>query len=88
MGDAFTREFGERAMAQERLGVAVNGATGRMGTNQHLLRSILKIREEGGVALSDGRRIMPDPILVGRNEDKLAKLAAALGLDKFTTDLN
>ena len=75
-------------MAQERLGVVVNGATGRMGTNQHLIRSILKIREEGGVALSDGRRITPDPILVGRNEGKLAALAAAHGLDKWTTDLD
>lgn len=75
-------------MAQERLGVAMNGVTGRMGTNQHLIRSILKIREEGGVALSDGRRIMPDPILVGRNEDKLASLAAAHGLEKWTTDLD
>ena len=62
-------------MAQERLGIAMNGVTGRMGTNQHLIRSILKIREEGGVALSDGRWIMPDPILVGRNENKLKALA-------------
>ena len=75
-------------MAEERLGVIMNGVTGRMGTNQHLIRSILAIREEGGVALSDGRRIMPDPILVGRNADKLATLAAAHGLERWTTDLD
>ena len=75
-------------MAHERLGVAMNGVTGRMGTNQHLIRSILGIREEGGLALSDGRRVMPDPLLVGRDADKLAALAAAHGLEKWTTDLD
>ena len=75
-------------MAHERLGVAMNGVTGRMGTNQHLIRSILEIREEGGLALSDGRRVMPDPLLVGRDADKLAALAAAHGLEKWTTDLD
>ncbi len=75
-------------MAQQRLGVAMNGVTGRMGTNQHLVRSILKIREEGGVALRDGRRIIPEPLLVGRSADKLAKLAAAHGVERWTTDLD
>jgi predicted dehydrogenase len=66
----------------------MNGVTGRMGTNQHLLRSILAIREQGGLVLSDGRRLMPEPLLVGRNAEKLRRLAAAYGLERFTTDLD
>ncbi len=75
-------------MAHERLGIAMNGVTGRMGTNQHLIRSILAIRAQGGLALSDGRRVVPEPLLVGRNADRLAALAAAHGLDNWTTDLH
>ncbi|MEP6997344.1 MAG: gfo/Idh/MocA family oxidoreductase, partial [Betaproteobacteria bacterium] len=56
-------------METTRLGIIMNGVTGRMGTNQHLVRSICAIRAQGGVALDDGRRVMPDPILVGRNRD-------------------
>src|SRR5689334_10231619 len=65
----------------------MNGVTGRMGTNQHLVRSILAIRQQGGVALSDGRRIMPDPLLVGRNAAKLKALAETHGVERWTTDL-
>ncbi|MBX7256605.1 MAG: Gfo/Idh/MocA family oxidoreductase [Candidatus Hydrogenedentes bacterium] len=65
----------------------MNGVTGRMGTNQHLVRSILAIRNQGGVAISDGETIMPEPILVGRNEAKLKKLADAHGGLPFSTDL-
>ncbi len=71
-----------------RLGVIMNGVTGRMGTNQHLIRSINAIRKEGGVVLGDERRIMPDPILVGRNEAKVAALARAHGVERWTTDLD
>jgi len=71
-----------------RLGIIMNGVTGRMGTNQHLLRSICAIRAEGGVRLADGRRVMPDPILVGRNEDKLVALAKAHRVTRWTTDLD
>src|SRR5437762_5143781 len=74
-------------MAIERLGIIMNGVTGRMGTNQHLIRSICAIRNEGGVRLADGRRVMPDPILVGRNADKLSALADANGVSRWTTDL-
>jgi predicted dehydrogenase len=74
-------------MAERRLGIIMNGVTGRMGTNQHLVRSILAIREEGGVPLQDGTRVMPDPILVGRNAGKVEKLAEAHGVDRWTTDL-
>jgi predicted dehydrogenase len=71
-----------------RLGIIMNGVTGRMGTNQHLVRSIAAIRAQGGVALRNGDRVMPDPILVGRNADKLATLAKANGVDRIETDLD
>jgi predicted dehydrogenase len=75
-------------MAVERIGIIMHGVTGRMGTNQHLVRSILAIRDEGGVALSNGARAMPDPILVGRDSDKLRRLAEAHGVQRWTTDLD
>ena len=75
-------------MATERLGIIMNGVTGRMGTNQHLVRSILAIRAQGGVALKDGRRVMPDPILVGRNEAALKRLGEAHGITRWTTNLD
>ncbi len=75
-------------MAQHRLGLIMNGVTGRMGTNQHLIRSIVAIRAQGGVTLTNGDRVMPDPILVGRDGGKLAALAKAHGLTRFTTDLD
>ena len=55
---------------QKRIGIIMHGVTGRMGMNQHLVRSILEIRKQGGVALKDGTRLMPDPILIGRNAGK------------------
>ena len=55
----------------KRVGIIMHGVTGRMGMNQHLIRSILEIRRQGGVALKDGTRVMPDPILVGRNAAKI-----------------
>lgn len=70
------------------IGVIMNGVTGRMGTNQHLMRSIVAIRDQGGVPASDGKYIMPDPVLVGRNADKLQKRAERSGIDKWTTDLD
>jgi len=54
-------------VSEKRIGIIMHGVTGRMGTNQHLVRSILEIRKQGGVALKDGTRLMPDPILAGRN---------------------
>ena len=75
-------------MAQQRLGIIMNGVTGRMGMNQHLIRSICAIRAQGGVSLKNGDRVMPDPILVGRNADKVAKLAKAHGISRWTTDLD
>lgn len=75
-------------MKEHRVGIIMNGVTGRMGTNQHLIRSICAIRDEGGVQVSPGEVIMPEPILVGRNEDKLRKLAERTGIAKFSTDLD
>ncbi len=64
------------------------GVTGRMGANQHLARSIAAIRAQGGVRLQDGTRVMPDPILVGRSEEKLHALARAHNVERWTTDLD
>src|SRR5438876_7336243 len=75
-------------MAPQRIGVIMNGVTGRMGLNQHLVRSILAIREQGGVPLPGGDRLVPDPILVGRNESKLRDIAGAHGLTRVSTDLD
>jgi predicted dehydrogenase len=75
-------------MTDIRVGIIMNGVTGRMGTNQHLVRSINAIRAQGGVSLADGRRIVPDPILVGRNKAKIEALARAHGVARWTTDLD
>ncbi len=75
-------------MAVKRLGIIMHGVTGRMGMNQHLIRSILAIRDSGGVALADGTRVMPDPILVGRNPDKISALAQQYGVARWATDLD
>ncbi|MGG7466283.1 Gfo/Idh/MocA family protein [Plantibacter sp. YIM 135347] len=66
----------------------MNGVSGRMGYRQHLVRSILAIREQGGVLLSDGSRVQLEPILVGRNEAKLAELAKKHDIEHYTTDLD
>lgn len=70
------------------LGIIMNGVTGRMGTNQHLLRSIAAIIKQGGVKISADECIMPDPVLVGRNANKLQHLCKISGVDKWTTDLD
>src|SRR6266536_1664989 len=75
-------------MGERRLGIIMNGVTGRMGMNQHLIRSIVAIRAQGGVALANGERVMPDPILIGRNADKLRALAQAHGIARYDTDLD
>ena len=71
----------------QRIGIIMNGVTGRMGTNQHLMRSIVPMIRAGGLRLSDDEAIMPDPILVGRNPDKLAQLTEQSGVVRKTTDL-
>jgi predicted dehydrogenase len=66
----------------------MNGVTGRMGTNQHLIRSIKAIIDQGGVRLSDQEVIMPEPVLMGRSEDKLKALAARTGVGRVSTNLD
>ncbi len=75
-------------MGDHVLGVAMNGVTGRMGYRQHLTRSVLAIREDGGIPLPDGSRIIPEPILVGRNERKIRQIAERHGVERWTTDLD
>jgi predicted dehydrogenase len=75
-------------VATQRLGIIMHGVTGRMGLNQHLVRSIVAIRREGGVMLPNGDRVMPDPILVGRNAEKITALAREHGIERSTTDLD
>jgi predicted dehydrogenase len=70
------------------VGVIMNGVTGRMGTNQHLIRSVLAIRNQGGVPIAPDEVIMPEPVLVGRNEGKLRALAEMHQVEHFTTDLD
>src|ERR1700757_4458726 len=75
-------------MTRKVIHVALNGVTGRMGYRQHLLRSLLAIREQGGVRLSDGTAVYPEPVLVGRSEQRLRAIASRHGLDRWTTDLD
>src|SRR5580658_211119 len=81
-------------METKTIGVILSGVTGRMGTHQHLVRSILAIIKQGGIKISDDLRLMPDPILVGRNANKLKDLAESYGPAKigkplkYTTDLD
>lgn len=75
-------------MTTQRIGIIMHGVTGRMGMNQHLIRSVLAIRNEGGMLLKNGDRLVPDVIIVGRNEKKIAELAATHGVDRYTTDLD
>lgn len=71
-----------------KIGIIMNGVTGRMGANQHLGRSIAAIRSQGGLRLRDQTVVMLDPILVGRNEEKLKALAAQWNVDRWSTNLD
>lgn len=75
-------------MKTQTLGIIMNGVTGRMGTNQHLIRSIMALRSQGGLKLADGHVVMPEPVLVGRSESRLAELAERTGASHWTTDLD
>jgi len=75
-------------MTRKIINVAVNGVTGRMGYRQHLERSLLSIRAQGGVRLTDGTAIYPEPILVGRREDRLREIAEQHGLERWSTSLD
>lgn len=75
-------------MSRRSIGIVLNGVTGRMGYRQHLVRSIMAIRDDGGLPLPDGTVLWPEPLLVGRNERKLAEIAERHGLSDWTTDLH
>jgi predicted dehydrogenase len=74
-------------MPTKTIGVVVDGATGRLGTTQHL-KALLAIRAEGGLLLKNGDRLMSEPLLLGRNAEKLAALAAASGGLRWSTNRN
>ncbi|WDR07211.1 Gfo/Idh/MocA family oxidoreductase [Devosia rhodophyticola] len=75
-------------MAEQRLGLIMHGVTGRMGYNQHLVRSILAIRDQGGIVLKNGDRLAVDPIIVGRDADKIERLAKKHNIERFSSDLD
>src|SRR4051812_2670243 len=74
-------------MATKTLGIIMHGVTGRMGLNQHLIRSIIAIRNQGGVTLANGDKVMPDPILIGRNAEKIEALARAHNIGRHGDNL-
>jgi predicted dehydrogenase len=74
-------------MKVHKIGVIMNGVTGRMGTNQHLIRSLAAIISQGGVKVSDNAVIMPELVLVGRNENKLKALAERTQVERWTTNM-
>ena len=75
-------------MTRKIVNIALNGVTGRMGYRQHLVRSLLSIREQGGLVLADGTAIYPEPILVGRSEERLRAIAERHGLQRWSTNLD
>ena len=75
-------------MKVHKIGVIMNGVTGRMGTNQHLIRSLATIISQGGVKVNDNEIILPHLVLVGRNESKLKKLAERTQVERWTTNLD
>jgi len=75
-------------MKKHTIGIIMNGVTGRMGTNQHLMRSVLEIINQGGIMAGPSDLIMPDPVFVGRNPSKLEKLSKRTGIKNYTTDLD
>jgi predicted dehydrogenase len=72
----------------DRIGIIMHGVTGRMGYNQHLVRSILAIRDQGGIELPSGNRLQVDPIIVGRNAEKMEALACKHGIKRWSADLD
>ena len=75
-------------MSTQRIGIIMHGVTGRMGMNQHLIRSVLAIRDQGGMQLRNGNMLIPDPIIVGRDATKIEALAKRHNVARWTTDLD
>jgi predicted dehydrogenase len=78
----------EALMSRRDIRIAMNGVTGRMGYRQHLVRSVLALRDQGGILLADGTRLCPEPVLVGRDSERLARIADEHGIARWTTDLD
>ena len=76
------------SMQSRVINIIMNGVTGRMGRTQHLARSIVALRQQGGIILRNGETVFPEPILVGRSEPRLRSLAEEYGVTLWTTDLN
>jgi predicted dehydrogenase len=77
-----------QATKTHKIGIILNGVTGRMGTNQHLMRTMVPLIKAGGIKISDTEVIIPDPILVGRSSAKLIERCKMANLEKWTTDLD
>src|ERR1700722_4430651 len=75
-------------MSRKVIQVAMNGVTGRMGYRQHLVRSVLSLRDQGGITLEDGTTLCPEPILVGRSEQRLREIAERHGLEPWSPSLD
>lgn len=74
-------------MGKKKIGIIMNGVTGRMGRNQHLIRSIKAIMDEGGIRHGD-EVLIPDPVLIGRNMKKLAGIARETGIENISDNLD
>lgn len=70
------------------IGIILHGVTGRMGYNQHLVRSILAIRDQGGIPLKSGEKVQINPIIVGRNPAKIEALARKHSIERWSTDID
>src|ERR1700684_4422600 len=75
-------------MSRKVIQVAMHGVTGRMGYRQHLVRSVLSLRDQGGVTVEDGTTLYPEPILVGRSEQRLREIAERHGLERWSTSVD
>src|SRR3954466_9168285 len=85
---AQTQPLAGAAGTRRPIAIVLNGVTGRMGYRQHLVRSLLAIREQGGLELADGTRLWPEPVLGGRAEHRRRAIAERHGLERWTTDLD
>src|SRR5580693_3451153 len=85
--EGYSSPYDRRVWLVDSIGIIMNGVTGRMGTNQHLERSIVAIRRQGGIQLRDGRRVLPDPVLLGRNAQRLEALARKYEIQRWSTSL-
>jgi predicted dehydrogenase len=74
-------------MASQTIGILVNGATGRIGSTQHLANALIPLIADGGLALDDDR-LVPRLLLVGRDADRLAGVARTHAVPDWTTDLD